>query len=291
MNTAGRRWLSIVPVLVVMLVMTFGTLLFAVAQSLGYAPQYGINHFPTLSYYQQLFLLPEVMVSLGLSLYYAMVATGLALILGFLLALALLRVGRDQQWLHYAYKLPLMVPYLVAIALVIVLFGQGGLIARFSYALGWIDTPAEFANILYNHYGWGIILVYLWKQVPFMALSIYVVLLGIPVQTHDAATLLGANRWQRWIHVVLPQVMPGVLSATLICFAFNVGAFEAPFILGGGFPDTLPVLAWRLFTDPDYTQRLTGMAALVLMGLLLLVSVGLATAVGRRSARRQRGLI
>ena len=291
MNATSGRWLPILPVLLVMLLMTIGTLLFAVAQSLGYAPQYGINQFPTLRYYEQLLVLPAVIYSLGLTLYYAVVATGLALILGFLLALALLRLGRHYQWLHYAYKLPLMVPYLVAIALVIVLFGQGGLIARFAYALGWIDTPADFANILYNHYGWGIILVYLWKQVPYMALSIYVVLLGISPQTRDAATLLGANRWQRWIHVVLPQVMPGVLSATLICFAFNVGAFEAPFILGGGFPDTLPVLAWRLFTDPDYGQRLTGMAALVMMGLLLLVSVGLATALGRRNAHWQRGVL
>jgi len=283
-----QHWLSLSPVLLVMLLMTLGTLLFAVGQSLGYAPQYGINHFPTLRYYELLVAQPSVAMSLGLTLYYAVVATLLALVMGFLLAMALLRVGRHHQWLHYVYKFPLMVPYLVGIALVIVLFGQGGLMARLSYALGWIDRPDDFAALLYSHYGWGIILVYLWKQVPFMALSIYVVLLGIPEQTQDAARLLGASRWQRWRYVVVPQVMPGILSAVLICFAFNVGAFEAPFILGGGFPDTLPVLAWRLFTDPDYGQRLSGMAVLVTMGAMLLVTVWVASLLSRRANRWQR---
>ena len=54
----------------------------------------------------------------------------------------------------------------------------------------------------------------------------------------------------------------------LICFAFNVGAFEAPFILGGGYPDTLPVVAWRYFNDANYAFQLQGMATVVSIGIV-----------------------
>lgn len=282
MNQSSRQWIALIPVLSVLLLLIFGITLYALAQSLGYAPLYGINTFPTLDYYQLLWHKAGFWASMGLTLYYAFIATGLALILGFFLALALVKQGRKQTWIHTVYKFPLMVPYLVAIAMAILIFGQGGLVARVAFAFGWIDTPAEFTAILYSHYGWGIIIVYLWKQVPFMALSIYVVLMGIGADTDEAAELLGAKRWQRWLYVVLPQVLPGIASATLICFAFNLGAFEAPFILGGGFPDTLPVLAWRLFTDADYNNRLTGMAAMVVIGLLLFVLIIIAGKLSRQ---------
>ncbi len=282
MNRTTRQWLALLPVLSVMLLLILGISLYAVAQSLGYAPIYGIDAFPTLHYYDLLWQQTGFWQSMGLTLYYAVIATVLALILGFFLALALVKQGRNHAWIHTLYKFPLMVPYLVAIAMVILIFGQGGLLARLSFALGWIDSPAGFADVLYSHYGWGIIIVYLWKQVPFMALSIYVVLMGMGNDTDEAALLLGARRWQRWLYVVLPQVIPGITSATLICFAFNLGAFEAPFILGGGFPDTLPVMAWRLFTDSDYNNRLTGMAAMVVIGLVLLLLIAIAGRLSRR---------
>ena len=50
-----------------------------------------------------------------------------------------------------------------------------------------IDNPGQFPQILKTHYGWGIIAVYVWKQVPFMTLAIYAVLLGIGRETEEAA--------------------------------------------------------------------------------------------------------
>ena len=62
--------------------------------------------------------------------------------------------------------------------------------------------------------------------------------------------------------------MPGVVTATVIVFAFNFGSFEAPFILGGGFPSTLPVEAWRAFDDADYTRRLRAMAIVMFISVV-----------------------
>ena len=179
-----------------------------------------------------------------------------------------------------------MIPYTVGIALAVLMLGNGGMLSRLAAFVGLIDDPAQFPQILKTHYGWGIIAVYVWKQTPFITLAVYAVLLGIGRETEEAAAILGAKRGQIFFRVTLPQILPGVVSSTLICFAFNVGAFEAPFILGGGFPDTLPVVAWRYFNDADYTLQLQGMATIVSIGLVAGVILFAYLAAYRRFERR-----
>lgn len=256
-------WLQLSPVLAVLTVLFGGALVLAVMQSLGYAPWFGVNTFPDFSYFGALWGSGFFWKSLGLTLYYATVSTLIALVLGTLLALALVRHFPSKSLYKYLYKLPLMIPYTVGIALAVIMLGNGGMLSRIFAFVGLIGDPSEFPQILKTHYGWGVIAVYVWKQTPFVTLTLYAVLLGVGRETEEAATILGANKTQVFFQVTLPQILPGIVSSTLIIFAFNIGAFEAPFILGGGFPDTLPVVAWRYFNDADYTLQLQGMATVV----------------------------
>ena len=261
-------WVQLLPVMVVLIVLFGGALVLAVMQSLGYAPWFGVNTFPDLSYFRALWGEWSFWQSLGLTLYYAIVSTLLSLVFGILLALAMVRVFPGKSLYKYLYKLPLMIPYTVGIALAVIMLGNGGMLSRLAEFFGFIDDPSEFPQILKTHYGWGIIAVYVWKQTPFVTLTIYAVLLGVGRETEEAAAILGANRWQIFFQVTLPQILPGIISSTLIIFAFNIGAFEAPFILGGGYPDTLPVIAWRYFNDADYSLQLQGMATVVSIALI-----------------------
>lgn len=261
-------WLQLLPVMTVLVILFGGALVLGVAQSLGFAPWFGVNTFPDFSYFKALWSEASFWTSLWLTLYYALVSTVLALIFGILLALALVRAFPSKTLYKYLYKLPLMIPYTVGIALAVIMLGNGGMLSRLMAFVGVIDDPSQFPQILKTHMGWGIIAVYFWKQTPFVALTIYAVLLGIGRETEEAAAILGANKRQIFFQVTLPQILPGVISSTLIIFAFNIGAFEAPFILGGGFPDTLPVVAWRFFNDADYTLQLQGMATVVSIALV-----------------------
>lgn len=261
-------WIQLLPVMAVLTVLFGGALLLGVAQSLGFAPWFGVNTFPDFSYFAALWGDVFFWQSLGLTLYYAIVATFIALVFGILLALALVRSFPSKTLYKYLYKLPLMIPYTVGIALAVIMLGNGGMLSRLMAFVGLIDDPSQFPQILKTHMGWGIIAVYVWKQTPFVALTIYAVLLGVGRETEEAAAILGANKWQIFFQVTLPQILPGIISSTLIIFAFNIGAFEAPFILGGGFPDTLPVVAWRYFNDADYTLQLQGMATVVSIALV-----------------------
>lgn len=279
--------IMLAPVVTVLVLLFAGAMATAVMQSLGYAPIYGVNEFPSFRWYAELLTQPGFWGSLWLTFYYAVVPTIVGLVLSMLLALALRKRFAGKGLFQYVYKLPMMIPYLVGVALTILMFSNGGIVARSLYALGLIESTNEFPRLLYTHAGWGVMLVYLWKQVPFMTLAIYSVLLGLGQESEEAAATLGASPWQRFWHVTLPQVMPGVVSATIIVFAFNFGSFEVPFILGGGFPNTLPVEAWRAFDDADYTQRPRGMAIVVFIALVSGVLMYLYLNVYRRFERRR----
>jgi len=278
--------LQLMPILSVLVVLFGGALVMALLQSLGFAPWFGVNTFPDLSYFGSLWGSRTFWVSLWLTLYYATVSTLLALVFGTALALALIKVFPGKRLYRYLYKLPLMIPYTVGIALAVIMLGNGGMLSRVAALAGLIDDPGQFPQLLKTHYGWGIIAVYVWKQTPFITLAVYAVLLGIGRETEEAAAILGARRGAIFFRVTLPQILPGIVSSTLICFAFNVGAFEAPFILGGGFPDTLPVVAWRYFNDADYTLQLQGMATVVSIGIVAGVILFAYLWVYRRYERR-----
>lgn len=247
----------------------------ALLQSLGYAPIYGVNEFPTLRYYSEMFTDKSFRISLFYTFYYSLVPTIVGTGLSLYLALALRKKFRRKTFFQYIYKLPLMIPYLVGVALVIELFTPGGLLARLFFATGLIDHPTEFPRLLKTEWGWGIMTVYLWKQIPFTTLIVYSVLMGLGREFEEAASTLGANRRQTFWHITFPQMIPGIVAATLIVFPFNFNSFEVPFILGADFPNTLPVQAWMTFDNPVYSNRLGAMAIVMtisfISGVMLLM--------------------
>ncbi len=260
--------LMLAPVVLILTILFLGSLMVSLLQSFGYAPLYKVNEFPTLKYYRELFALPGFWSSVGYTFYYALVPTVVGTALSIYLALVLRKRFVGKKIFQYIFKLPLMIPYLVGVTLTIVLFSNGGIIARFLHLLGLVETTQDFPRLLYSHGGWGIMMVYLWKQIPFTTLIVSSVLLGLGHESEEAASTLGANASQTFWSVTLPQIMPGIVSATVIVFAFNFGSFDVPFILGGGFPNTLPVEAWRAFDDADYSRRLRAMAIVMFIGFI-----------------------
>ena len=275
---SGRQVAGLLPLAGVLVILFGGALVLAVVQSLGFAPWIGANSFPDTGYFTVLWSSGSFWWSLWYTLYYSLASTLIALVLAIALALALMRAFPGRPFFNALYKLPLMVPYAVGIALAVIMMGNGGILARAAAATGLISDPAQFPRLINTHVGWGVIAVYVWKQMPFMTLAIHAVLVSAGREQEEAAAILGASKRQIFGEITVPQIVPGIVSSTLICFAFNMGAFEAPFILGGGFPDTLPVLAWRYFNDADYSLQLQGMATVVSIGLIagLLIAAYLA---------------
>lgn len=284
-----ERWrlaTGLAPVALVLGGLFGGALVLALGQSLGHAPWFGVRTFPDASAYRDLWSDPAFWRSLGLTLWYSGLATAISVVLGTGIALALVRAFPGRRVFGFVYRAPLVVPYAVGIALAVAVLGPGGIASRLAAAAGLIDAPGDFPRILHTHWGWGIVAVYVWKQTPFVAVAVHAVLLGLGRDGAEAARLLGASPAQAFRLVTLPQILPGIVSASLIVFAFNMGAFEAPLILGGGYPETLPVLAWRLFGDADYRLQVRGMAVVVSIAVVSAALLLATLALWRRGERR-----
>ncbi len=239
--------LCLLPAVMVLLVIFVGAFVLAILQSLGYAPQYGIQEFLTFDYYLKLGSDSGFWISVWLTFYYAIVPTFVGAGISLALALILVKRFKAKVIAEFLYKIPMVVPYLVGVSLVILLFANGGLFARIFHAFGIVSSPAEFPRLLQTSNGIGIMMVYLWKQIPFMTLVLYSNLMVIGREDEESARLLGASAKQVFFHITLPKLIPAMITAMAIVFAFNFGSFEVPYILGAGYPNTLPVQAWQLF--------------------------------------------
>ena len=257
--------LLLAPALVVIGVLFAGGLVVAFVQSLGYVPAIGMTDL-TLNAYREILSDEDFFDSLVLTLYVSGVSTGVATVLAVVAALALRRSsGRVSA---VVFQLPITIPHLVAAVGIALVVGQTGLGARIAALLGLVGEPGDFPALLYDEYSVGIILTYVWKEVPFIALVVLASLRGVASELEDVARTLGAGAWQRFWYVVFPVISPSVVAASLLVFAFTFGAFEVPYLLGKSYPTILPVMAYNEYRDIDLSARPTAMAINVLIALI-----------------------
>ena len=267
---------SLAPALTIVFVLLGTSLVYGVVQSLGYISVIGERNL-SLTAYQNLVMGQgtagrEFWGSLGYSLWVSLASTMLSAIGALFLATLLNR--RPSNFDTFALNWNLAFPHLVWGVFMILLLTQSGLLARWVGALGIIDGPADFPVLVRDRFGFGIILTYLGKEIPFLTLLILALLRTQSEGYLLVAENLGANAWQRFRLVTLPLVRPALVSGSLLVFAYIFGAYEVPALLGVRYPRTLPVLALESFTNPDLRARSEGMAiSLIIAFIVLLIAV------------------
>jgi putative spermidine/putrescine transport system permease protein len=274
LNFTARRWLMLAPALAVIGVLFAGGLALAAAQSLGYFAPTGENAL-TLRHYVSLGDDREIYASLWLTLKLASAATVMSAVAGSALALGLRDVARRSHTINLLLQIPLSVPHLAMAGALITVIAPSGLLARCAYALGFIQQPADFPALINDRYGAGIVLSYVLKEAPFIALMTLALLARLGDEYEQAARVLGASAWQRFRHVTAPLIAPAVVSSSLMVFAFIFGAFEVPFILGRPFPAMLSVVAQQRYLDVNLAVR---PGAIALAAVSSLVTTALAWA-------------
>lgn len=238
-------------------------------QSLGVVPAAGLR-IPTLYYYQEVFLEESLLSSLLFSLWLSLVSSLLAAAGGVMLCAALVLSGRARGRTARLLQMPVVVPHAVVALFTVMLFSRSGIFSRLLYTTGWIPSQEAFPSLLYGRGGAGVIIAYLWKEIPFVAFFTVSLMAGISESFGEAARNLGASRWGAFRRVTLPLCLPAVGNAFLIVFAFSFGAYELPFLLGATMPKALPVRAYLEYTHPDLRNRPYAMA---LNGVMLLISL------------------
>jgi putative spermidine/putrescine transport system permease protein len=236
-------------------------------RSFRYMPAIGLTH-PDLAAYAAILASPGFLRSLALSLWIATASTLLAAALALGSALLLRQVLPGRRVIAFLFQLNLTVPHIVGAIGILYLFSQSGSFARLAYAAGLISSPAGFPTLTHDPWAIGIILQYVWKEVPFIGVILLANLQSIGNDHETVARSLGAGRWQCFRFVLLPMIAPGLAAASALVFAFAFGAYEIPLILGAHAPEALPVLAWRSFTDTDLATRPEAYAMAVVIALI-----------------------
>jgi putative spermidine/putrescine transport system permease protein len=185
------------------------------------------------------------------------------------------------------FQLPITIPHLVAAVGIALVVAQTGLGARVAAGLGLVGEPRDFPALLYDKYSVGVILTYVWKEVPFIALVVLASLRGVASDLEDVARTLGAGAWQRFWYVVFPVISPSVVAASLLVFAFTFGAFEVPYLLGKSYPTMLPVVAYNEYREIDLAARPAAMTINVLIALITGTAAALYLRLARDLGRRR----
>ncbi len=274
--------LLLTPAMLVIGVLFAGGLVSAVVQSLGYLPAIGQTQI-SFEAYREVLTGEDFLDSFLLTVYVAGASTIISTILAVLAALVLRRSSGRLSAI--VFQLPITIPHLVAAVGIALVVSQTGLGARLAAVLGLIGEPKEFPALLYDRYSVGIILTYVWKEVPFVTLVVLAALRGVAGELEDVARTLGASPWQRFWYVVFPVISPGIIAASLIVFAFTFGAFEVPYLLGKTYPTILPVMAYNEYRDIDLTARPAAMAINVLIALTTAVFAALYLRLARNLGR------
>ena len=88
---------------------------------------------------------------------------------------------------------------------------------------------------------WGLIVVYLYFQIPLMIVIITPALDGIKREWGEAAATLGATNWQYWRMVVIPVLWPSFLGTLVLLFANSFGAIATAYAFTGSFLNIVPI--------------------------------------------------
>ena len=250
----------------------FGGLMVGLFRSFNYMPVIGLTE-PNLDAYFAVFTSAEFYYSFLLTFHIAFTSTVISSVLAIGAALLLRRQFVGRSVVNFLFQLNLTVPHLVGAIGILYLFSQSGSFARLAAEWGMISKPSQFPALVFDPYAIGIILQYVWKEIPFIGVIVLANMQSIGEDYESVARSLGANRWQAFRYVLLPLIFPGVLSASIIVFAFTFGAYEIPAILGANYPAALPVLAYRKYTDVDLAARPEAMAMAIVIALLSAVLI------------------
>jgi len=202
------------------------------------------------------------------------------LIFAYPLALFLRRQRFGARLIGSIVKVPLFVPALVAAFLILNILAFNGVLNSALMYAGIIDRPLKMLN---DKFGWNVLAIQIWKNLPFQLLIIASVLQTIRTDIEDAARNLGANPFQVVLHILLPLSIPGILIAVVLVFILTFGDYAITKVAGPVYPSSLSVLMYtKAFTLQDW-----GGAACI--GMVIIVTSLLFVAIYARTARAIQG--
>jgi sulfate transport system permease protein len=211
-------------------------------------------------------------VSFGSSLVAALVNV----VFGLVVAWVLVRYSfRGRRLLDAIVDLPFALPTAVAGIALSTLYGPSG----------WIGAPLSHLGIKIAYTPAGIVIALIFIGLPFMVRTVQPVLEELEQELEEAAATLGANRFQTITRVILPRLLPAILTGFALAFARAVGEYGSVIFIASNIPykseiaPLLIVIRLQEFNEPAASA--IGMVMLVI-AFVMLLGINLIQAWARR---------
>jgi putative spermidine/putrescine transport system permease protein len=159
----------------------------------------------------------------------------------------------ENRWivgtLRALYRWPLFIPFIVAAQCMRTFLAKNGLMNNTFVSLGLMEPLQAMSYLDWR----GIIITFVWKQTPFVALLLAGALASLDRATLEAGRNLGASRLRILIELALPQVLPTLLVALVLSFVTMLSVLSVPMMVAGSQPTMLTVdMAFRINAYGDY---------------------------------------
>ena len=259
----------LLPLLIPFALLFVGGIVFALLQAFGLAVPVESGK-PGFSAFIEALSSAWFYRSFGYSIYIGFTSAVISVTGGTALAYFLWQLPVTRQKSGLITRIPLILPHIAVGFLVLLFFSQSGFFSSLAFHIGLIDSPAEFPSLVYNKSGGGILMAYVYKEIPFVVIMVFAILKRFNRDIICAASMLGAGGRRIFFRLIFPHIYPVVSTTFIILFLFSFGAFDIPFIIGTSSPEMLSVHVFNVYFKRDLSLRPYAMAMLVLMLLFSL---------------------
>ncbi|HEV8142078.1 MAG TPA: ABC transporter permease [Methylomirabilota bacterium] len=266
MKPVAREWQLVLP-----LALFFVVFVFAPLGLLGIVSFYNDSGITTPGVAQYVKFLTDRfnMAVLGQTLWLGLLATAMALLIGYPLAYVyMVAPAAVQRVLMLAIVLPLLTSAVVRTFAWVVILGRQGIVNSMLAAIGLIDAPVR---LLYTPSAVVVALAQI--QLPLMVLPVITALGNIDPNLRHASHALGAGRWSTFIEVTLPLSAPGLLAGCLLVYAGSVSAFVTQTLVGGGQLMLMPQYMYQQAIQANNYPFAAAVAMILLAAVLAIVIV------------------
>ncbi|HEY9273825.1 MAG TPA: sulfate ABC transporter permease subunit CysT [Achromobacter sp.] len=213
---------------------------------------------------------PRVVASYQLTFGASLIAALVNLVFGTVVAWVLVRYRfPGKKILDALVDLPFALPTAVAGIALTSLYSQKG----------WLGGP------LAEWFGWkvaftplGIVIALIFIGVPFVVRTVQPVLEDVEREIEEAAASLGANRWQTIRRVLLPIIMPALMTGFALAFARAVGEYGSVVFIAGNMPmvsEITPLLIIAKLEEFDYAGAAAIATVMLVLSFALLLVINL----------------
>src|SRR5947208_12831403 len=211
-------------------------------------------------------------------------------VLSFAAALVNLVMGTVIVWALVRYKFPgrRLFDAIVDIPFALPTAVAGVALTQLFAQKGWLGAPLAELGIKVAFTPLGIFIAMIFIGIPFVVRTVQPVLLDLEAEIEEAAASLGANRWHTVSKVILPSLMPAMLTGFALAFARAVGEYGSVIFIAGNLPkvsEIAPLLIVIRLSEFRYADATAIAAVMLVASFLVLLAINL---LQRWSARRTR---